>query len=200
MTEAELTAVPTPDTGVRLSRDQVWDERTRPRAPATDANRRYTPLEQAAGHRLIEVHDYIRAELHQLRELVAQVTTGAVTQESARARLHTTALRPVGRPFLGHCQAFCRLVVLHHLREDIDVFPKLRGFEPRVGPVLDRLAEEHDVLHGVVERLDRLLVGQPLDVPRLRATVDLLTDALLSHLSYEERELTEPLARLWGDS
>jgi hypothetical protein len=26
--------------------------------------------------------------------------------------------------------------------------------------------------------------------------VDLLTDTLLSHLSYEERELVEPLARL----
>ena len=30
----------------------------------------------------------------------------------------------------------------------------------------------------------------------LRAAVDLLTDALHSHLSYEERELVEPLARL----
>ena len=29
-----------------------------------------------------------------------------------------------------------------------------------------------------------------------RAVLDLLTDALLSHLSYEERELVEPLARL----
>jgi hypothetical protein len=30
----------------------------------------------------------------------------------------------------------------------------------------------------------------------LRDAVDLLTDTLLSHLSYEERELVEPLARL----
>ncbi|WP_326641946.1 hypothetical protein OG884_03200 [Streptosporangium sp. NBC_01755] len=30
----------------------------------------------------------------------------------------------------------------------------------------------------------------------LRAAMDLLTDTLLSHLSYEERELVEPLARL----
>jgi hypothetical protein len=30
----------------------------------------------------------------------------------------------------------------------------------------------------------------------LRAAIDLLTDTLLSHLSYEERELVEPLARL----
>ena len=33
-------------------------------------------------------------------------------------------------------------------------------------------------------------------VAQVRAAVDLLSDALLSHLSYEERELVEPLARL----
>jgi len=33
-------------------------------------------------------------------------------------------------------------------------------------------------------------------MPELRTAVDLLTDALLSHLSYEEAELVEPLGRL----
>ena len=36
----------------------------------------------------------------------------------------------------------------------------------------------------------------PAAVAEVQAAVDLLTDALLSHLSYEERELVEPLARL----
>ncbi len=31
---------------------------------------------------------------------------------------------------------------------------------------------------------------------KLRGAVDLLTDTMRSHLSYEERELIEPLARL----
>jgi hypothetical protein len=34
------------------------------------------------------------------------------------------------------------------------------------------------------------------DLGRVREALDLLTDALLSHLSYEEWELVEPLARL----
>jgi len=33
-------------------------------------------------------------------------------------------------------------------------------------------------------------------MPALRAVVDLLTDALLSHLSYQEHQILEPLARL----
>ena len=52
----------------------------------------------------------------------------------------------------------------------------------------------------MLERVDRALVGlvsDPVDgMTALRAAVDLLTDGLLSHLSYEERELVEPLARL----
>ncbi|MDS0135828.1 MULTISPECIES: hemerythrin domain-containing protein [unclassified Amycolatopsis] len=198
MTGGELTAVPTPVPGVRLSRRQLWDERTRPQAPPPEAGRRYTPREQAGGTRLIEVHDYLRTELTRLRTLMAGVSTGAIGPAAARAGLHALALRPGGTPYAGHCRAFCRIVLLHHNREDTDVFPRLRAFDPRLGPVVDRLEEEHEALHGLVERIDRTLVAEPLDGSALRAAVDLLTDALLSHLSYEEHELVEPLARLWG--
>ena len=41
------------------------------------------------------------------------------------------------------------------------------------------------------------LVSSPVTgMPQLRSAVDLLTDTLLSHLSYEEGELVEPLGRL----
>jgi hypothetical protein len=36
----------------------------------------------------------------------------------------------------------------------------------------------------------------PGDFERIQRAIDLLSDTLLSHLSYEERELVEPLARL----
>ena len=52
----------------------------------------------------------------------------------------------------------------------------------------------------LLERVDAAMVAivasQPDGMARVRAVVDLLTDALVSHLSYEERELVEPLARL----
>ncbi|WP_410614528.1 hemerythrin domain-containing protein [Amycolatopsis sp. lyj-109] len=198
MTEGELIAAPTPVSDVRLSRSRLWDERTRPQAPPPEAGRRYTPREQAGGRRLIEVHDFIRAELARLRTVMSELSTGAIGPAAARAGLHALALRPAETPLAGYCRAFCRIVLLHHNREDTDVFPRLRAFEPPLGPVVDRLEQEHEALHGLVERIDRTLVAEPLDVSGLRAAVDLLTDALLSHLSYEEHELVEPLARLWG--
>ena len=65
--------------------------------------------------------------------------------------------------------------------------------------MVDRLQQEHLVIHDVLEGVDRALVALvsgPDGIAGLRAAVDLLSDTLLSHLSYEERELVEPLARL----
>ena len=65
--------------------------------------------------------------------------------------------------------------------------------------MIERLTEEHHVIHDAIEAVDRALVehiGRPEDFAPLQAAIDLLTDTLLSHLSYEEHELVEPLARV----
>ena len=98
---------------------------------------------------------------------------------------------------------YCETLLPHrhgapHHRGPADV-PRLRAADPTLAPVIDRLEEEHHAIAGVLERVDASLVGlvaAPEEVAEVRAAVDLLTDTLLSHLSYEERELVEPLARL----
>ena len=65
--------------------------------------------------------------------------------------------------------------------------------------MIDRLGEEHLVIHDAIERIDAALVqhiNNREDFEPLQRALDFLTDALLSHLSYEEHELVEPLARL----
>jgi len=50
---------------------------------------------------------------------------------------------------------------------------------------------------GILARVDSApvpMVREPAGIGEVQAAVDLLTDALLSHLSCEERELVEPLA------
>ena len=64
--------------------------------------------------------------------------------------------------------------------------------------MIDRLAAEHLTIHDAIEAVDRALVQHINDRDEfdgLQRALDLLTDALLSHLSYEEHELVEPLAR-----
>jgi hemerythrin-like domain-containing protein len=87
---------------------------------------------------------------------------------------------------------------MHHTLEDQAMFPRLRRGDPRLAPVVDRLEQEHHAIHDVLEQVDRALVAfvAEHDGDALRSAVDLLTDTLLSHLAYEERELVEPIARL----
>lgn len=195
-----LGVVPTPDPGERLSDVQIWDEASRPRGPAPDPGATYTEHGRAFGQHLVDVHDQFRAELNRLRDLVRQVADGDLEVGAVRTAMHTMTLRQ-NRWTLGtYCVSYCRAVTAHHTLEDAAVFPQLRSRDVRLGPVIDRLAEEHEAIAGVLERVDAALVAMVGDpdggIEAVGAAVDLLTDVLLSHLSYEEQELVEPLASL----
>jgi iron-sulfur cluster repair protein YtfE (RIC family) len=97
------------------------------------------------------------------------------------------------------CETYCRTVTNHHMLEDRSVFPHLRRSDADLAPVIDRLEQEHEQIHDLLERVDQALVAlvaaEDDGIDHVNATMNLLTDALLSHFSYEERELIGPLAR-----
>ncbi|MEJ7651136.1 MAG: LLM class flavin-dependent oxidoreductase [Nakamurella sp.] len=195
----QFAVVPTPDDGTRRSAQQVWDESERPSGPARDPAREYTPQEQVTGRHLVDVHDHLRAELAQIHDLIEQVAAGTLGIGLARDHINTMTLRQNNWTLGTYCESYCRVVTTHHTGEDRAMFPHLRRADPRLAPVVDRLAQEHMVIHEVLEGVDRALVALvtgPDGIAGLRAAVDLLSDTQLSHLSYEERELVEPLARL----
>ncbi|EHY87243.1 LLM class flavin-dependent oxidoreductase [Saccharomonospora azurea] len=194
----ELGLRPTPDSGVRVSDAMPWDESTRPTAVATRGAARYTNRGRAAGQHLIDVHDQLRAELRQIRDLVDQVRAGSVDVGSARSAISEMTMRQNNWTVGAYCASYCRVVAQHHTIEDQGIFPHLRARDDDLVPVLERLEQEHLVIHDVLESVDRALVDMvehPGDYTRLQEAVDLLTDTLLSHLAYEERELVEPIAR-----
>ena len=199
-----LEVVPTPDDGTRLSAVQPWDEATRPAAP-TPATFAYSAAQQAVPQHLIDVHDHLRRELDQVRDIVDQVRQGSLEIGAARSVINTMTMRQNNWTLGAYCESYCRVVTGHHTLEDRSMFPHLRGADPDLAPVLDRLEEEHHVIAEVLEQVDRALVGLvgheghgaagrgALD--ELQRALDLLTDTLLSHLAYEERELLHPLAQ-----
>jgi len=191
--------VPTPPPAVRRSAVQVLDESERPTGPALDADRTYTPYQLSSGQHLIDVHDHLRAELEQIRDLVEQVAAGSIGVGQARSHINTMTMRQNNWTLGTYCESYCRLVTTHHSLEDASLFPHLRRADPALAPVVDRLEAEHRIIHDVLEGVDKALVALvdgSGSIDGLRAAVDLLDDTLLSHLSYEERELVEPLARL----
>ncbi|WP_107766099.1 LLM class flavin-dependent oxidoreductase [Nocardioides terrigena] len=195
---------PTPDDGTRLVAEQPWDESDRPTHDGPDGAS-YPAAQQGLAQHLVDIHDGLRAELQQVRGVLDQVRTGHLTVGAARSVVNTMTMRQNNWTLGAYCESYCRIVTGHHTLEDRSVFPHLRRSEPGLGPVLDRLEAEHDVIHDVLEQFDRALVqlvasdGTGTSGERalddVQHAIDLLTDTLLSHLAYEERELIGPLAR-----
>jgi hypothetical protein len=194
-----LGVTPTPDAGIRLSAAAAWDESTRPHRPQSPPDVTYTRRGRLIGQHLIDVHDMLRRELRELRDLLVEVRDGAIGAGEARATLNEMALRQNDWTLGAFCARYCAVVAQHHGLEDDAIFPHLARSEPELSPVIDRLTEEHLVIHDAVQAVDGALVGHirhPADYQPIQTAIDALTDALLSHLSYEEHEIVEPLARL----
>jgi alkanesulfonate monooxygenase SsuD/methylene tetrahydromethanopterin reductase-like flavin-dependent oxidoreductase (luciferase family)/iron-sulfur cluster repair protein YtfE (RIC family) len=182
----------------RFSSREVWDPADRPVAPAAPAGHHYTARGRAVGRHLVDVHDGLRQELQQLRDLLEQVRQGAVSAGRARAAINELTLRQNNWTLGAYCANYCTVLTQHHGIEDQSIFPHLRRSDPGLVPVIDRLEAEHEVIHELIEGLDRALVSfvrDPEDFGGLQEAIDVLSDALLSHLSYEEEQIVDPLSR-----
>jgi hypothetical protein len=175
-----------------------WDEADRPRLPSPSEAATYSDLGRAVGQHLIDVHDHLRGELLQLRELIDRLRGGAVDAGRVRSFISQMTIRQNSWTVGAYCASYCRIVTGHHSMEDEGIFPHLRSYEPALAPVLDRLADEHLVIHGVLEGVDRAFVAflaKPTDFTGIDEAIEALDHTLLSHLAYEESQLVEPLAR-----
>jgi hemerythrin-like domain-containing protein len=196
---AELAGLrPTPSPEIRRSGRTVWDETARPIAPAAPAGHEYAPHAREVGQHLIDVHGMLREELERVHQVISQVRSGALSVAGARSALNEMALRQNNWELSAFCANYCTRITQHHGLEDAQIFPHLRRSDPGLVPVVDRLQKEHEIIHEVVEGVDRALVDlvrSDGDFTALQKAADLLSDALLSHLAYEEQQLVEPLAR-----
>jgi alkanesulfonate monooxygenase SsuD/methylene tetrahydromethanopterin reductase-like flavin-dependent oxidoreductase (luciferase family) len=193
-----FTPTPTPDPSTRRSSRQVWDESSRPAAPAAPADYVYGPNAEVIGNHLTEAHGILRRELEKILGALEQVKTGAMPAGRARSALSEMTMRQNNWDLGAYCASYCTMLTGHHGTEDESIFPHLRGSDAGLAPVIDRLEQEHVIIHEVIEGIDRALVNlvrKEDDFTELQDAMDILSDSLLSHLAYEEQQLSEPLAR-----
>src|SRR5215467_13249558 len=175
------TPPPEPLTTVTL-----WDESARPVGPEPPAGAVYTAHGRAIAGHLVQVHDHLRAELTQIRDLIGQVRDSETGVAEARSAINQMTLRSNSWTLGAYCASYCRIVTGHHSLEDQAVFPHLRAREPDLDPVIDRLANEHGIIHKVLKDVDAALVEHLRSTDgfsRLQQAADVLTDVLLSHLA-----------------
>jgi hemerythrin-like domain-containing protein len=193
-----VTAPATPERPEPVPRSAALNEEKRPHVEQP-------PDEQvsAAGRQsqqtLLQVHEHLRTELAALQEAAAQVVEGAMDPAAARSLLNRMAMRQNYWTLGAFCAQYCRVVSVHHTIEDYQLFPTMRRGESALGPVLDQLHWEHEVIAAQIDRLDRALVAMmndPAAVEDVRGVAAELSDMLLSHFAYEEDELLGPLGRM----
>jgi hypothetical protein len=176
----------------------MLDEATRPRAP----RRSEQPVSPAGAHgqrTLLAIHGHLRDELDRVVTAVEAVAAGELPASDARAVVHGSMMARNYRLTGSFCAQYCRFVEAHHSIEDAYLFPSLEVGDPSLAPVLQRLSEEHEVIHAVLVRIDELLVAMVAEGAGAAAVgeqVRALRTALSSHLAYEEEELLGPIGRL----
>jgi hypothetical protein len=154
---------------------------------------------RAGQQTLLAVHEHLRQELRRLRDTIHEVASGQASAAAARSFINQMTMRQNYWTLGAFCAAYCRVVSVHHAIEDQNMFRDLNRADPSLGPVLDRLQDQHEVIARLLTEVDAALVAMIEDEGRLsaaRTAVDRLSETLLDHLSYEEEQLLGPIGRL----
>lgn len=138
----------------------------------------------AFGTELVEIHRMLRRDLADLR---ANVERGG---------------RP--RELKAHCLAFCAALGKHHAGEDAGAFPLLAREFPELRPLMEKMSEDHQLVAGLLRRLEDVLggIGEDPDAAEIRdvlGELDGLTAILESHFGFEERRIRSALNSLSVD-
>ncbi len=140
----------------------------------------------AFGNQLVQVHDWLRKELARLHDDLGSVADGRAE------RL---------RDLRAHCLTFCSALTRHHTGEDGGAFLVLSEKYAELRPVLEELAHDHDVMTGIIERLEELVGGvgpasSPAEILHVQRELDGLTAIMETHFRYEEKRIVEALNSL----
>jgi hemerythrin-like domain-containing protein len=99
------------------------------------------------------------------------------------------------RELLLHCHGFCLALRGHHESEDTGLFPEISARHPQLGPVLDRLKQDHDLVASLLRELDHSLTRTD-SAEQIARHLDGIAAFMESHFRYEERQLLSVLSTL----
>jgi Hemerythrin HHE cation binding domain len=148
---------------------------------------------------LLWVHGLLRQDLATVERLAADVAAGAAAGAVVAGVRALETAGPLWR-LRASCLHYCRFVHGHHRLEDRALFPELRRVNPGLGPLVDRLQEDHRRVAGLLEGVEAAAAALELDdSPEMRSAVAdalaALASHLLAHLELEEESVAETLRR-----
>lgn len=151
---------------------------------------------------LLYIHTLLRRDLETVRELGADARDGLSAETILEEIRELETNSPLWQLRFG-CWHYCRFVHHHHTLEDAALFPRVRRADPSLGKVIDKLEEDHLVVHHISERIVSIAERVPTDVSGIARyeLVQALNDLerhLLGHLDFEERSIG-PILSTWSE-
>lgn len=172
------------------------DQGTRPKAPAlpeaTDMHRRH-------GRRLAAIHRMHLNDVGRIGILLDRIEAGEAPAQDLANAVSDMELAQNYRLFGSLCGRECKVLTFHHDAEEHSIFPQLEAAgSTAIRAVVERLREEHAVVHELLERLERAAMTLMFEATEERFTeardiFKQLEKVVRSHFGYEETELEEAL-------
>ncbi|WP_424535880.1 nitroreductase/quinone reductase family protein [Sphaerisporangium viridialbum] len=167
----------------------AYQEGTTRVIPVVALHRKDAPRARALGDELVRIHAVLRQEMAALLTEVEGFLAG---------RSGTGMPAPALEAQLSErCLAYCDAVHAHHSNESSRGFPLLEERFPELGPALERLRREHEVVEGIRRDLQRTLTEAGSgDADKVRTDLRRLVSELEAHFDHEERQLVSALNAL----
>ena len=168
--------------------------------PPSTTTEQTAPPREGMFRELLYIHSHLRRDLQTVRRLAEQARDG-LSPETILAEIRNLETNsPLWQLNFG-CMHYCRFVHAHHTIEDAALFPMVRKHDPSLSSVVDKLEEDHLVVHHITERIAEIATEVASDasgVSRFRLVQALadLENHLLGHLDFEEQSLG-PLLSSW---
>jgi Hemerythrin HHE cation binding domain len=136
--------------------------------------------------------------MDQVRWVMEQVEAGEESLATLQDKISALHMTANYRAFGNLCGRECMMLTLHHDIENESMFPALHQRSDGLDKVVDRLKEEHLVIHHLLQTLEQRAIGairEPGEqtFAELKAAFLTLDRVVRSHFGYEQEELEEAL-------
>ena len=173
----------------------LLDDATRPKAPRIEG---ITEAQRHHGKSLALIHNYHLAQMNEVRRMMERVEAGEQNAATLVDAISSMQMVANYRMFGNLCGRECHMLTLHHAIEDESIFPVLREGSDGLRKVVERLRQEHAIVHQLLERLHAHAVEAvkepgPETFAALKTAFLALDRVVRSHFGYEQEELEEAL-------
>ena len=150
------------------------------------------------GRQLAMIHAGYLRDMARIAAVIERIEAGDTPPAHLAQIVLSSDMAQNYRAFGSLCGQECRILTMHHNIEEHHMFPDLERRATGFAAVVQKLRDEHRVVHELLERLaaaahEMMETPGPEGFAELRAIFAKLHAVVASHFKYEETALEEAI-------